>query len=255
MANSLQGKQDVGESTVYVEYEQNGKTKPYPEFMKSRKGRKRGQMQVVHVDGFKGIRTDIQSHADPFEIYDVANDRGERKNLAGTSRTFEQLQKKMKDRVVRLRIVNESAKRPYDNEPVPGYSDADGMEDEMIVNLYDGEFPYVPSVAGLTPSKTSVKALRDEASTSVNAPKRCAARFKWWIEVTSPGVHEITFKTPTRAFVRIHDAGVIDADFGYESGSNQTTSVRLGKGFHPISVTVLSDQNGAASYEFTCKNR
>lgn len=255
MANSLQGKKDTGESTVYVEYEQNGKSKRYSHFLKSRKGRKRGEMQVVHVDGYKGIRTDIKSHADPFEIYDVSVDPGERKNLAGTSQLFEELQQKMKDRVLRLRIANASAQRPYDNEPIPGYAKAliEGSGSGTIGKVYEGEFPYVPNVAALVPSKISKIYGSEPDSMSVEASQPCAVQFLRWIHVAEPGVHEITFKTSTRAFVRIHDAGVVDADFGYVSGTTKTASIRLGKGYHPVSVTVLSDENGKVSCEFACE--
>ena len=255
MANSLRGQQDSGESTVYVEYEQNGKTKPYPQFLETRKGRKRGQMQVVFVDGFKGIRTDIKSHADPFEIYDVTSDRGERKNLAGTSRSFEQLQQKMKDRVLRLRIANDSAPRPYDDEPMPGYPKPAGSGGESSATVYPGKFPYVPNVTALTPSATFKIAGSMQDSMSFEASEQCAVRFKGWIQVDEPGVHRITFQTPTRAFVRIHNAGIVDADFGYEPGTTKTASVRLGKGFHPVTVTVLSDENGKAFYEIEVRKQ
>ncbi len=249
MANSLQGSRDSGESTIYVEYEQNGKTKSYSDFLETRRGRKRGQMQVLFMDGFKGIRTDIKSHVDSFEIYDLAADPGERKNLAATSASFEQLQQKMKDRVLRLRIPNGSAQRPYDQEPVPGYPELEETAQKSIIAVYPGEFPYVPNVKSLTPVATHPSTAKMPVSNSFQASQRCAVEFNSWVQIKEPGICQLTFTTPTRAFLRIHEAGIVDADFGYESGTTKTASIRLGVGFHPVTVTVLSDDQGKAAFD------
>ena len=97
---SLTGRGGVQqESTIYCEYAVGGATKPYADFLASRHHQRRGEMQVIHVDRFKGVRTDIQAHSDPFEIYDLESDPGEERNLAGTSAQFETIQKIMHDRV------------------------------------------------------------------------------------------------------------------------------------------------------------
>lgn len=252
MANSLQGDTDAGESTIYVEYQQGGRSKPYPHFLKSRQGRKRGEMQVVHVDGYKGVRTDIKSHSDPFEIYDLSADPGERKNLAGSSQSFEKLQQKMKDRVLRLRTVNQSAVRPYDNELVPGM-ERPNNPDEVSLAIFGGKFPYVPSVRSMKARTSRKLDLGQVKAMSTKSEQEGAVAYRFWIQVEEPGRHTLSFSTPTRGFVRVHESGVIDADFGYESGTAKTATMMLGKGYHPVHVTVLTDDDGESTYEFDCK--
>ena len=254
MANSLQGGQDPGPSTIYVEYQQNGKSKSYPDFMKNRRGRKRGEMQVVFVDGFKGVRTDINSHSDPFEIYDVAGDPRERKNLAGSSQSFEQLQQKMQERVLRLRVANQSAPRPYDGELIPAVTDP-ANPSAVRWSGYIGDFSYVPSVSALPKQESGsfdYNQLKGGGAVQIRQPG--AVKYSFWINVDEPGEHVLSFSTPTRGFVRLHEAGVIDADYHYQAGSTKSAKLSLESGFHPISVTVLTDASGAASFRFESKN-
>ncbi len=243
---TLTGQGDQAASTVYVEYEQNGRTKSYSDFMESRRGKKRGQMQVIFLDGFKGVRTDIQSHSDLFEIYDLKTDPGERKNLAGVNRQFDQLQQQMHDRVLRLRIANESAKRPYDREPIPGLEIANGPTGNTIQwSAFHGEFSYVPNVSSIQPDETG-QARMTQASTREPG----AVEFRLGLEVDQPGEYTLSFQCPTKGFVRVHDAGVIDADFGYQAGTNKTAKLNLGKGYHPVRIIVLTDRDGLAACKF-----
>ncbi|MFT5303311.1 MAG: arylsulfatase A-like enzyme [Mariniblastus sp.] len=248
MLNSLQGKQDAGESTVYVEYFQGGRSKSYESFLTSRQGAKRHEMQVIHLGGFKGIRTDLKSHSDPFEIYDVKNDLGERNNLAGSSAAFVQLQQAMKDQVLRLRVTNDSAKRPYDNELIPGYAEVESSL-SMSLEVYRGEFPFVPKLTGRVPDH-KLKSAESLDSFSVEWPNQCAMRFVEWIEIKEPGEYLMSFESDTKAFVRMHEASIFDADFGYQPGEKLTRSMRLGKGWHPVTVSVLTGDEGHVSFKF-----
>ena len=67
----LSGEGTARESTIYVEYLNTSNTPAYAEFAPYHQNRVRQQMQVVFVDGYKGIRTGIESHADDFMIFDV----------------------------------------------------------------------------------------------------------------------------------------------------------------------------------------
>ena len=78
-------------------------------------------MQVIRLNGLQGVRYNIASHADDFEIYDVANDLKEATNLA-LNPAYAGLQQQMKARVLQLRRPDASAPRPYDDELVPAVS-------------------------------------------------------------------------------------------------------------------------------------
>jgi len=264
---TLTGRGEQQTSTIYVEYKVGGKTKPYPSFQKSRRGKKRGQMQVVHVDRYKGIRTDIRSHEDPFEIYDVAIDPRERRNLAeektdaerdekrGLSKTqLDQLQRRMRDKVLRLRVANPSARRPYDNELVPSL-DVSKWDERQLENsskiqwrAVQGEFSFVPN---LNLKKADSKGAADVSMTRIAGPG--AVEFSTYLKVEKSGPVVLRFQCPTKGFVRIHQAGVIDADYGYTSGEERRATINLEQGLHPVRITVLTDSNGKAAFDFVSK--
>ena len=108
-------------STIYVEYDDVSNTPEYVEFEPDHRGRTRNQMQVIRLNGLQGVRYNILSQADDFEIYDVANDPKEATNLA-LNPSYASLQQQMKDRVLQLRRPDASASRPYDDELVPAVS-------------------------------------------------------------------------------------------------------------------------------------
>src|SRR5699024_9131003 len=69
------------EKPVYVEYFQGGRTPGYADFVPSRHGRMRGQMQMIRLGDKVGVRYDIQSHEEDFEIYDVMQDPQQKYNI------------------------------------------------------------------------------------------------------------------------------------------------------------------------------
>jgi arylsulfatase A-like enzyme len=69
-------------STVYVEYFDPSSTPNYAEFEPAHRQRLRNQMQVIGLDGYQGVRYDIGSQTDNFEIYDALHDPKEATNLA-----------------------------------------------------------------------------------------------------------------------------------------------------------------------------
>ena len=80
---SLTGRGEQKTGTLYVEYFQNGKTPSYPVFAPARRGKVRGQMQSIYLDGFKGIRYDVKSAEDNFAIFDLAKDPQEASDQIG----------------------------------------------------------------------------------------------------------------------------------------------------------------------------
>lgn len=218
---------------VYIEYFNGGKTPAYGDFQASKRNQKRKQMQVVFVDGYKGVRVDIQNHDQPFAIYDLDNDPKELVDLAGKGGKFDALQKKMHDRVLQLRRSNPSAPRPYDDVPIPSIevSQQEGWTHEV----FEGPFSFVPDVSDLAASR--------QGHSSKLAAKNAhgAVRFRGVFVAPRTGVYKVKLNTETPAFVRIHDAALIDADFGFDENREYTTEISLEKGMHPVTVTALAD--------------
>ncbi len=223
-------------SQIYVEYAQSGLTPKYEDFSPSHRGKKRGQMQVVHLDGFKGVRVNIQSHNDPFQIFDLKKDPKEQHNLVDTNPRFKKLEKRMRDHVLQSRMPNASAPRPYDNVAIPAVPQTE-ITPGLNWSFYEGHFPYVPKTHGMTPQNKGISANIHVA----NPGGKGAIQWTGWLEVPETGTYEMSLSTSSKAFLRIHQASVLDADFGYQAGQSRTVSIKLAKGHHPIELTCLSD--------------
>ena len=207
LVKDLRGKTVSAPGTVYVEYSAGGKTPNYEEFETERRGEKRGQMQVIYLDGFKGVRTNIQSHEDPFQIYDTLEDPGETKNLAGQDLYFEKLGARMRDEVLRIRRPNPSAPRPYDDVPVPSFSSF--REGTETVTSWQ------PEVLSETEQ----------------------ARFSHqnYIDVPTTGRWTFHLQAPGGAVLRLHRAIVIDGEHN-PTAQVLTGSILLEAGSHPVLV-------------------
>ncbi|MEI9898381.1 MAG: PA14 domain-containing protein [Chthoniobacter sp.] len=61
-----------------------------------------------------------------------------------------------------------------------------------------------------------------------------ALLFTGYLEAPADGEYRFHVTTDTGALLRVHDATVVDADFGYAPGSEATGAVRLQAGRHPF---------------------
>ncbi len=160
------GKQAPG--VLYVEYVNNAKTPNYPEFHPQHRGRKRGQMQVVFVNGLKGIRYDISSADDDFEIYNLKKDPKESNNLARNPE-FKGLQEMMKARALQARLPDANAPRPYDSAPVPPAATPPASPG-ISWSLFKGAWPWMPDFRTMTPDSTGTSSAIDLSMNPGDAP-------------------------------------------------------------------------------------
>jgi arylsulfatase A-like enzyme len=228
---ALRGQDLKRKTPVYIEYSQNGKTPDYAEFTANHRGRKREQMQAVRLGDFMGVRYDIRSGSEPFEIYNVATDPQQTKNLAGESPSTDALQRQMQDAVRGIRRPDAAAKRPYDDELQPAMKPDDakpGVEWRAIKHA----MPWVPRLDGMKPD-ASGRSPRPDLTVS---PRRddVALLFSGYLEVPEDGEYRFHVTADTGAVLRIHDATVIDADRGHAPGSEVSGAVRLQAGKHPF---------------------
>ena len=233
LAPSLLGKGIQHESRVYAEYSIGGRTPMYDEFEEIRRGRVRNQMQLIRLGNYKGIRYDIKSADDDFEIYDVFSDPKETINLA-TKPEMRNIQKQMKEKVLQIRRPDSSAVRPYDNEFIPPITTDGNIKKGLRWSGYKGDFPWVPKVLSLKPEitgKTNVIDLR-----RIKFNKIEAVQFDGYINIQEDGEYTFYLKTDAGAVFKIHEATLIDADYGYVSGTEQKAVVKLKKGLHPFTL-------------------
>lgn len=229
---SLTDQGEQQESLVYVEYNQSGKTPEYDEFSPNNRGRRRKQMQMMRMGDVVGLRYNIQGANDDFEFYNVIEDTHQTTNLAGNS-DMADLQRQMKERVLQVRMPDTTAARPYDNELVPA-SDVSNVKNGLKWRAYKNEAPWLPQVSALTAVANGTAKLPTPEQIASNGGN--VHLFEGYIKIPENGAYTFYLNATNKAFVRIHEASVIDADYGYTAGTIREGSINLTVGYHPISV-------------------
>jgi arylsulfatase A-like enzyme len=231
------------DSTIYVEYYQNGSTPNYPEFEVDHQGRSRNQMQVIQIEGYKGIRYNITSHSDNFEIYDVINDPKETTNLA-THSQFVSMQQRMKDLVLQLRRPNSTAARPYDNEVVPAAVVLDSFTTSQTnYAVFEGEWAWLPDFATMTPTASGTLANVDLSVAPAVA--KYGIQFSGYLDIPTTGEYTFYLTSDSGSSLRIHDALVIDDDYTY-TGAEVSGTIQLAAGKHPYTLSYRNAGRTAA---------
>lgn len=233
---SLTGKGKQKEGLVYVEYYQKGKTPKFSDFAKAHQGRRRNQMQMIRLGDFVGVRYDIQSQQDNFEIYNILKDPQQTTDLSGKPEMVS-IQKKMKDMVLQSRRPIESAPRPYDNELIP-VVDTLNPAPGVTWNAFNGDFPWVPDTSFLTSSQSGLTNLPSVSIAKTND----VICLTGYIKVPTSGNYTFSLFTNSGALLRIHNCTVIDEDFGFKGGE-RSGSILLEAGMHPFKLTYKRKAN------------
>lgn len=215
---------------VYIEYFQNQQTPPYEEFDPSHRNRKRNQMQLIRFGDTLGVRYDIKSHADDFEIYNIVKDPQEIQNLAGKP-GMSQVQAMMKDKVLQLRMPDKEAPRPYDKEFIPAVKRLHARPG-IRWKFYPGVFPWVPDVASLQPSLTGSLKLPSEKFKG--RARKGLLYIEGYINAAADDEYTFYLDADKSAYLRVHDVSVIDADFGYQPSRERQATIKLKAGLHPF---------------------
>lgn len=223
-----EGRQRPG--TLYFEYANPSRTPDFADFALGHRDRLRKQMQAVHLGGYKGIRYDIQSADDDFEIYDLGADPQEAHNLAGDPRVAD-VQAAMKARVLQLRRPDASAPRPYDSAFVPAVPATEAGPRGVRYTAYEGVWPWMPEFRSLSPVRSGSAERLDAAARSREHDCGLAFEALFWAE--TDGDYEFAVASDAGVMLFVHDARVIDDDF--DRGDDVATGrIRLAAGWHPL---------------------
>jgi arylsulfatase A-like enzyme len=228
---TLQGKDAQRTSTIYSEYFLKGEHTPnYAQFLPAHRNRIRNQMQIIRLGDLLGVRYDIAAHSDDFEIYNVATDPQEGVNLATNAR-YAGWQQQMKDTVLRLRRPDSTAPRPYDTNLVPALAAAT-LPPGVQWRAYTNAFPWVPELTTLRDSSRGTSPIPSlEVCPREN---NLGLLFAGYLNVPRDGEYGFYLTADTGALLRIHEATVIDADYGYKGGDEKSGTIRLQAGRHPF---------------------
>ena len=252
-------------SLIYNEYFNAGKTPDFKEFSANHRGRKRNQMQLIRIGNYVGVRYNVKSAKDSFEIYNVVKDPQEKNNLMAenskkqvpfeglktintkvlNSSDLNTLNTLMNTRVLQVRRPDSSAPRPYDSTLIAA------LKTKVIPGVewkdYDGNFQWIPETYTLRAAKAGNSALPDIL---VNKNNNGILYFNGYIRIPKDGEYSFYITSDTKAFLRIHDAQVIDADYGYVQRSERKASILLKAGLHPFSLYYKQEGKLKPSFAF-----
>ena len=248
---ALTGKGKQKEGIVYVEYYEGGKTPKFPAFEASRRGRNREQMQMIRFGDLVGVRYDVKSANDDFEIYNVVKDPKQIINLASEN-SSKVIQQKMKDSALQLRSTDEQAKRPYDTEAIPAIKNNTTLKPGLKWNFFEGAYNYTFLVDDKKPNLSGI-------AKDFIIPKNEKAGMLFYtayLKIDTKGVYTFALKTDNKAFVRLHDAHLFDTNIDYTPNTELQKLVLLEAGYHPIKVYYLkqSKSKGMIDLKFKSKN-
>jgi arylsulfatase A-like enzyme len=247
---SLTGKGKQQKGLVYVEYYENERTPNFKEFEPNHRNRKRDQMQVIRFNDLVGVRYAIKSADDDFEIYNVVKDPKEADNLA-LKLGVEKIQEQMKAKVLQVRHADAEAPRPYDNILIPG----DTVSGRAIAGInwqfYKGNFPWVIAGENLKENNKGVAAHITGKEAGGQEGMIC---YKGFIKIPADGKYTFAMQTTGKAYLRLHEATLIDEDFGYRPNTEITNDIYLKAGYHAIKLNYLLQKGTAPQLKLRWKS-
>lgn len=236
---------------IYIEYFTDSKTPDFKEFEKNHRGRVRKQMQLMRLGDYVGVRYNIKSASDNFEIYNIKTDPKESQDLTITplKKSFEklpimtntglkqynisELENYLKVRVLQVHKANSSAPRPYDTTLISSVETRDVFQG-IKWEIYQGNFPWIPNVENLNPIAKGQSSFPDV--TLGKNETSAILYFHGYIRVPKDGQYSFYMSADTKAYLRIHDIEVIDEDYGYSGNLSRSDSLFLKAGLHPVKL-------------------
>ena len=143
------------------------------------------------------------------------------------------LQKTMKEKVLQVRRVDTSAPRPYDNVFMPA-SYVRKAKNGVRWKGYNSKSSWLPDVSTLK-AVTDGKSSRPDVQQIKKAANDVYV-FEGYIRVPEDGEYTFYLTAGSKAFMRIHEAIVIDADYGYVPGTPKESTLKLKAGLHPYTI-------------------
>ncbi len=234
---SLIGKGAQATSLIYSEYVHQAKMPTYPAFIPERRGKERGQMQMIRLGDFTGVRYQIRSADDDFEIYDVRKDPQQVHNIATQ---YPDLQREMKARVLQVRLPDTAAARPYDETMIPAV-EVEGLQPGLTRYEWHSRTPWIPEKDKDLSASAIISSLRADTRLASGNNTIC---YQGYIQVPADGVYTFYLDAgASPALLSIHDISAIDA----YAGGRQEVMLRLRAGIHPFSFSFLNKEGVSTS--------
>jgi hypothetical protein len=114
---------------------------------------------------------------------------------------------------------------------------------------YEGAFPWVPDFENLTAAAAGASA-RPTLRT-LTREQNVGMLFTGYLDIPRAGYYTFYLTADTGALLRIHEATVIDADYGYLAGAERSGRIRLQAGLHPFRLYYARRNQGQPKLEFS----
>lgn len=272
---------------LYAEYAFGGGMAQYRDYAANKKGRVRGEQQVlIFFDNrsnrwLKALRTGVKSGKEKWELFDTEADPHESTPLElGNCPGMQQY-------LCNLALWNRRAYdyhrdpqaparrnacggfRSYDMNLVPANPPTQpaGLQNGLYVQQVQATAPWVP--AGVNaPATLDLQVANPNGAT---LPAGTITTYTGYLNVPNDGNHWRFYLTlsdvpGSKAFVKLHNFNLVDADFNYTPGTTATESAapntveldsaRTGKkgiplkaGLHPITITVVQGESGPGTLQ------
>jgi hypothetical protein len=181
------------------------------------------------------VRYQVKTADDDFEIYNAISDPKEIDNLA-LKPGYENMQVQMKVKVLQVRHADAEAPRPYDSTPVPANVVTCKLTTGISWKFYEGGFPWVISEKNLA---ANAKGLGINITGRETGRRKGVICYEGFIKIPTDGKYTFSMQTTGKAYLRLHEATLIDEDFGYRPGTEVTQSIYLKEGYHAIKLNYL----------------
>jgi arylsulfatase A-like enzyme len=245
---ALTGNGPHKQGVVYIEYENNGNTPKFDEFSPNHRARKRNQMQKIRLGDYVGVRYDIKSAGDAFEIYDVVKDPQETKNL-GQEATYQAMQQAFKEKVTQVRRPDPEAPRPYDLEPIAAITPPK-LASGITWMTHEGTFPWV---ADLSSRPATQSGTWPDTDLSKIGLKEGMMVQQGYIMIPKDGTYQFTMNGNGSYLFRLHEALILDRSYPDKPRLKLPISatVNLKAGYHPFRIYYHHTGDGKPKLDWT----
>ncbi len=273
----LRGEKETAKpGIVYSEYAFGGGMAQHKDLAPNKQGRTRGEQQAIIFraeDGryLKALRTGIVTGDEDFEIYDIAVDSHEAKNIADE---FPEMQQKLRTAVLYNRRAYDYARDPqagkrnnacggfrkFDGMLVPAETEVTAAKPGLTMRQLQVATPWVPDFDTLPGAADAVATHVDDIA-ALELPAGSVTELRGYINVPEDGNHWRFYLTlddvaGSKAYMKMHSFQLIDADFNYKPGTTATVSsaanteerieektgkkgIPLAAGLHEITLVVV----------------
>lgn len=277
LQGASQAESNMRDRVLYAEYFFPGSMAQYGDYAANKKGRVRGEQQVLmfHTPNrgwLKAVRTGIKTAQEDFEVYETLADPHETSDLSGQSGVPNQAQMKnmalynrraydyYRDPKAPRRNNGCGGFRSYDMAMVPANMPAHEPSPGLQMRRCAASADWVPAFDTL-PAELTAAAPVVAQPCETELPAGSISEFRGYLNVPHDGNHWHFYLTldnvpGSKAFVKMHNFHLVDADSNYTPGDTATESaaantveadvVKTGKkgiplkaGLHEITITVV----------------